>query len=218
MSIVAVITGDIVHSSKMSRKQREQLLGQLEAMFVDLDQCIEAAEIFRGDSFQVLLRQPEKALRAAVLFRAGLRKIPHQQEDQRQYTDARIAIGVGELSYRADSLGMSDGEAFRLSGRGLDEMNYRERLIINTLWDDFNEEMEVSCALSEAIIGRWTHAQAAIIYSYLLSGKTQQALAKEFGITQGAVSQRLSESGNIGAIRKLLQRYEKLINKHLSQA
>lgn len=176
------------------------------------------AEIFRGDSFQLLLSEPEKALLTAILLRAGLRIIPHHPEDERQYTDARIAIGVGELSSRAESLGMSDGEAFRLSGRGLDEMKRRERLIIKTLWDEVNEEMEVACALSEAIISRWTHARAAIIYSYLLSGKTQQALAKEFGITQGAVSQRLSESGNTSAIRKFLQRYEKLISQHLSSS
>lgn len=215
--MVAVITGDIVQSSKMDREQRHQLLSALQKMFSELDKYTEATEIYRGDSFQILLSQPEKALLLAMLLRAGFRKIPHRQDAQAQYADARIAIGIGDISDRAGSLGMSDGEAFRLSGRALDEMSRRQRLIISTLWPDINEEMEVACALSEAIVSRWTHAQAGIIYSYLLSGKTQQALAKEFGITQGAVSQRLSDAGNIDAIRKFLQRFEKLISKQVSE-
>lgn len=215
MSIVAVITGDIVHSSKMDRKQRDYLLSQLKIIFRDLEKHCQAADIYRGDSFQMLLSRAEEALRVAMILRAGLRKLPKRHENQTDYTDARISVGVGEVNYRGQSLGTTDGTAFRLSGRGLDEMKRRDRLKISTLWPHINEEMEVSCALSEAIVGRWTHAQASIIYSYLRSQKTQQELAEEFGITQGAVSQRLSESGNIEAINKFIKRFEKLVRNQI---
>ena len=215
MSIVAVITGDIVHSSKMDRKQRDYLLSQLKIIFRDLEKHSQAADIYRGDSFQMLLPRAEEALLVAMILRAGLRKLTKRDENQTDYIDARISVGVGEVSYTGQSLGTSDGAAFRLSGRGLDEMKRRERLKVSTLWPKINEEMEVSCALSEAIVSRWTHAQASIIYSYLRSQKTQQELAKEFGITQGAVSQRLSESGNIDAINKFLKRFAKLVRSQI---
>ena len=217
MSIVAVITGDIIRSSRIQKADRALLLKHLERIFEDLDQEVSSnqSEIFRGDSFQLVLDKAEKALLAAVLLRAGLKKGQYRGEEGRLQADARIAVGIGALSYRGEKPGMSDGDAFRLSGRALDEMKKRNSLTIKTIWPEVNEEMEVACVLSEAIIRRWTQPQAAIIYAYLLNNKTQQELAEEFGITQGAVSQRLSESGHIDAIKIFVQRFEKLIGERL---
>ena len=92
-------------------------------------------------------------------------------------------------------------------------MKKKQSLSICTVWPEINEELAVACALSETIINRWTIPQAEVIYPYLLKNTTQQALAVEFNITQGAVSQRLNEAGNVDAIQLFIRRYEKLINQ-----
>jgi transcriptional regulator with XRE-family HTH domain len=216
MKIYAVITGDIIRSSSLPAEARSQLLRQLEQLFEDVDLYLSeqqqlAFEIYRGDSFQLLLEQPEQALLVAILLRAGLRSRQYGSKGEPLYADARLSIGLGEISYRAEQLGKSDGEAFRRSGRGLDNMRKRQGISISTPWETLDEEMEVACILSEPIISRWTHPQAEVIYPYLLQKRTQQELAEDFGITQGAISQRLTEAGNIDAIKVFLHRYEKLI-------
>lgn len=217
MSIVAIITGDIIHSSRLQTAERIQLMERLEQIFEDLEaqSLLDGREIFRGDSFQLMLSNADEALKAALLIKTGLKKNIYEVKEGKQQADARISIGIGEISYQGERLGTSDGEAYRLSGRALDKMKKRNSLTINSIWREVNEEMDVACALSEAIIGRWTQAQSAIIYAYLLNNKTQQVLAKEFNITQGAVSQHLSEAGHMDAIRMFLERFRKVISEKL---
>lgn len=218
MDIFAVITGDIIKSSKIREEERRHLLYELKISLEKInEQFIKAStppfEIYRGDSFQIVLQQPQQALLIGFIIRAKLRSITASEKKEAvNYWDARISIGIGSVAYQAAKIVESDGEAFQLSGRGLDEMKKRNSLSIRTVWPEINEEFEVACALSETIVDRWTVLQAKVIYSYLLENKTQQELAEEFDITQGAVSQRITTAGNIDAIKLFIQRYEKLIN------
>ena len=220
MKLYAVITGDIIGSGKLAKEEREDLLSNLKSLFGELNRHITKekeppAEIFRGDSFQMVLQQPEQALLVGLLIRARLRSLTASDDHEAQnYWDARVAIGIGEVTFRADRIVESDGTAFHLSGRGLDDMKKKRSLRIRTPWPEVDEELEVACALSETIVNRWTIAQAKVIYPYLLEKKTQQALAKAFNITQGAVSQRLNEAGNVDAIKLFIRRYEQLIARY----
>lgn len=220
-NVYAVITGDIIKSSNIKENERSHLLDELKSSLHKINERLiredkPPAEIYRGDSFQIVLRQPEQALLIGLILRAKLRSITASEKKETvNYWDARISIGVGGIHYQADKIVESDGEAFQLSGRGLDEMRKKQSLSIGTIWPEVNEELEVACALAETIINRWTVSQAKVIYPYLLENKTQQELAQEFDITQGAVSQRLTEAGNMDAIKLFIQRYEKLIVSHL---
>lgn len=223
MDIFAVITGDIIKSSKIREEERGHLLHELKISLEQInEQFIKAAtppfEIYRGDSFQIVLQQPHQALLIGFIIRAKLRGITASEKKEAvNYWDARISIGIGSIAYQAAKIVESDGEAFQLSGRGLDEMKKRNSLSIRTVWPEINEEFEVACALSETIVDRWTVLQAKVIYSYLLENKTQQELAEEFDITQGAVSQRITTAGNVDAIKLFIQRYEKLINTYCNR-
>jgi predicted DNA-binding protein YlxM (UPF0122 family) len=218
MNIFAVITGDIIKSSKIREEERSHLLNELKTSFEKINErFIKAAippfEIYRGDSFQIVLQEPQQALLIGFIIRAKLRSITtSEKKEVINYWDARISIGIGSIAYQGEKIVESDGEAFQLSGRGLDEMKKRNSLGIRTRWPAINEEFEVACALSETIVDRWTVSQAKVIYSYLLENKTQQELAEEFDITQGAISQRITTAGNIDAIKLFIQRYEKLIS------
>lgn len=220
MKIYAVLTGDIIKSSKIKEEQREYLLETLKETFHEINaqllkETTPPFEFYRGDSFQMVLKQPQKALLISLIIRARLRSITEQQrKGQKNYADARISIGIGGIAYKAKKLAESDGEAFQRSGRGLDAMKSKNSLGIQTTWPEVNEELAVACALSETIINRWTVSQAEVIYPYLLENKTQKELAKQFNISQVAVSKRLAEAGNIDAIKLFIQRYEKLIGMY----
>ena len=121
----AVLTGDIIKSSKLTGERRQKTLTAIEQLAEESaklhqDLKLTGPEIFRGDSWQLLLSPPHHALRVACFIRAGLRS--------RGLADTRIGIGLGGVEMHDGRLGQSDGVAFRLSGRALDELKKSETL------------------------------------------------------------------------------------------
>ena len=72
--IKGVITGDIIGSSDIQIKYRDFLLESIRKIVDELS-IIEPIkiELFRGDSFQMIIDAPENAIKIAVLLRAGLK-------------------------------------------------------------------------------------------------------------------------------------------------
>ena len=197
--IVAVLTGDIIASSELSSETRESLPVSLSSIFERMHELLNIAsgqrhefQIFRGDSFQGLLRNAGKAFDAALAIRSTLRH--HSEIETEHMIDCRISIGIGSVDFLPARSGEGDGEAFRLSGRHLDSFKKHRSLGIVTPDKDRNGEFEAECALADFIISRWTANQAEII-PMLLEGKTQTEIASELGIAQSAVSYRVKSSG-----------------------
>ena len=218
--MISVITGDIVKSSSIRDENRAALLALLKKTFGEINNTVLSAspanfEIFRGDSFQVVISQPELALITAVLIRAGLRGVmpesPPEGTRPGRTWDARLSIGIGEIFFDAGTAVESDGPAFRFSGTLLDEMKKTgSRLGIRTPWDDVNGELRVSCSFADQIISHWSAYQAQAVYHQLSENLTQQKLAERLGISQPGVSNRLI-TGNLPNINLMLERYHKLI-------
>lgn len=212
--LYAVITGDIVGSSKLTASQRSHLLSVLKSSFKTINDILPDGirapfEIHRGDSFQGVLFKPKIALRVAIAIRASLRH-GFQTKQRRYALDARIAVGIGHIDFLPEDRGSEgDGEAFRLSGQTLDEMKGDQRLIIRTPWQAVDAELDIECALLDAMINRWSAEQSQAILGQI-RGLTQKRAAKEFGISQPAVRQRLKSAGG-WAIEELCRRYEQLI-------
>ena len=132
-------------------------------------------------------------------LRAGLKsRIP---KGSKQNWDARIAVGIGEMEFISDSILVSDGEAFRLSGREFDELGKRN-LAIRTRWDDANEELKISTAFADDIITNWTSSQSLVIYMSLAYQMTQKEIADKLGQS----SQNISKLSNV-AKEKLIRTY-----------
>lgn len=130
------------------------------------------------------------------------------------YSDARIAIGVGEISYKANNISESQGDAFEKSGRVLDALKPdNERLAILTPWEDINSELSIECKLADAIISRWTATTAEAMFHYLLYNRNQLELATLLKITQPGVHKRLVMYGNMPGVQSFLNRYHELIMK-----
>lgn len=217
-----VITGDIVGSTKFDHSNREVFLIALNKTIAEANQYFEPSEkiisqIFRGDSFQILLPKAEDALRLAILIRLGLILI----KDTYTYTninskkpiewDARVSVGIGSLDYINEDILLSDGEAFHNSGRAFDKLK-KSRLTVRTPWEDLNEEFEVECFLADVIIKRLSGKQAEITYNFLLRKITQKKLAKELGLKPQNINKSLSYGGI--ALEEFIKRYETLIRRN----
>lgn len=219
MSIVnmikGVITGDIVGSTSIKTEHRANLLNCLNTMREEL-QCVSPfkMELFRGDSFQLLIDDPAAALKVALLLRAGL--IHRTPDKENGMWDARISLGIGQVQFIADSIVTSDGEAFQYSGRQLDTLNkMRQRIAIKTPWNDVNEELEVSTAFVDDIIKGWSSKQAGMIYLSLKTDMPKKNVAELIGTSVQNVRNVLS-SAREPLIRKYIERYNTLISNHLN--
>lgn len=125
--------------------------------------------------------------------------------------DARIAIGIGSLDYETDTLSTSDGEAYRLSGRGLDSIG-KARLAIETPWENANKELKVSTMFADNIVSGWTRSQSEVMFEKLTNDRSQEEIGNRLGISRQMVSKALKAAGE-ELIRIYIQRFEELINE-----
>ena len=201
--VYAVISGDIVQSRRFSsmgpllRDAIKQAYLQCAEAFDDALGGLPEVDVFAGDSWQVLVSSPARALRVGLCMRALLksyRELPS--------ADTRIAIGIGDVEFvDEDSLSQSQGEAFMLSGEALDRLREESvRMAVavpNALRGngdeqllDLQETLDMMLVLIDAICKDWTARQSAIV-SRALMGRTQVRIAEEMAISQPAVSQML---------------------------
>ena len=196
---LAVITADMVNSTRFPSKKIGIWLTDL------LDQLRNnptfewelKPEIYRGDSFQGVLKTPQEALRVAILSRTIVRSYATG-------TDLRVAIGIGSVELITDRPGTSDGEAFRLSGRLADQMRDRKSKIAFSLPKP-SPSLDSMMDLLETLIEGWTTAQCEVIHA-LLQNESIGQIAEKLSISQPAVSQRAS-SAKWWAIESLLATY-----------
>lgn len=205
MSIRAVLTGDIVNSTKLSAVKLAALGRQLQALFAK-----EAVvfEFYRGDSFQAYVKDPAQALRLALLSRTAAIKL--SKDDKRVLSDIRISIGIGTVSIPVRSLKTAKGEAFVLSGRKFDEMIIdQHRLAIVSAHEMANLALQMMANYLNAIFKDMTGKQAEVIFE-LLKGGLQKEVASKIKKTKSTIHQRIT-AGRWPEIEILLQQYQQLI-------
>lgn len=212
MKIGAIITGDIVDSTKMSAEERKSMLLMLQSLpellstFTKID-----LEIFRGDSFQIRVWNPIDSLKVALAIRTHIRSFKFA-EHNRQW-DARMAIGVGTVEFENGTIATSDGEAYRSSGRRLDSIG-KYRLTIETPWKEVNKELRVSTAFADDIISGWTQSQSRVMFQSLTTSLTHAEIGSILGITRQMVDKAL-RAGKEDLINLYINRFEELIKERL---
>ena len=194
MDKVAVITGDIIGSTAIRRSKQKDKFPLLikeclnEVRKTEKKTIKQPFEIFRGDSFQGVVTDVKRSVVIALKIKAGL--IMRSGEIKRGVLDARISIGIGRINYQAKAIKESDGVAFHLSGKQLDEMKVKnDRLSITSDNNKINQHLELLSVLLGLITKRWTAQQAEVMY-YLLNDKTQSAIAELLDVKQPSVFQR----------------------------
>lgn len=213
MHIKGVITGDLVASTQLTTSEKGQLLEyitQVPSHFSELTPI--KVEVFRGDSFQLLIDCAEESLTVATILRAGLKMQTLQKSPI--LWDARLSLGLGDVSYDTERVTTSDGEAFHNSGWAFDEIGKR-RLTIRTPWSDINDELYVSTAFADDIITNWTSTQSKAIYYTLLTKQNQLQIASILKTSNQNVSKLLSTAkGQL--IENYLQRFKQIIKQYQS--
>jgi hypothetical protein len=191
-----VLTGDVVGSTQLSAEARARLhrvmrkTGALVWRALGRTVMPLSADIFGGDSWQLLLTQPGAALRAALLYRAVLVGTMNTKG-----LDTRVVIAVGTVDFvPRRKVSEGEGEAFRASGRLLAEKEGRSRRMRfaapgapdAAVWDLVVQWMDT------AIVSSWTPSRALAV-SGAVRGWTQERISSVWRppISQPAVGKHL---------------------------
>ena len=191
----AVLTGDIIGSSRLSAAQLDRtrslvLKGAQQFHSRSRRLVFGVPEFFRGDAWQLLLREPGQALRVALYIRALL--------SAKTGVATRIAIGIGPVdAINRSRTSLSTGEAFTLSGHALDEITgyfdltgaLPDRAAVLAQW------FPAILHLCSGLIRDWTRRQAEIVSLALLSdGQTHERIARSLHppVSKQTVSESLA--------------------------
>ena len=196
--LYAVITGDIVASSLLSSNKRKML----HKVMVDSSKVLQdefkdavpmGVDIFRGDSWQIILSKPAKALRLALFYRAILRA---KMESHR--FDTRMAIALGYVDFIPGNRASEGyGEAYQLSGKALESMPKARNMSFVFPGMELEEVLNVVIQLIDSISSRWSDRQALAVTG-ALRGWKQEKIAEKWWkkkVSQQAVAQHLSRAG-----------------------
>lgn len=193
--IVAVLTGDLVNSTRMPAERHERVRDLLIRAARDsgrwTDRPVSGPDFYRGDAWQLVLEEPRLFLRLAVWLQAHLAA----EEDG---AETRIAIGIGAAEViERKAVSRSIGEAFTLSGRALDDMGRRRGLelalsaSVPTLpW------LRSQVSACEFIVSTWTRSQAKVALQFLVPDTPlQQEAAKALNRHSQSVSRTYRDAG-----------------------
>lgn len=203
MSLKAILTCDIVNSTKLTPVKERKLVSAIKAIFE-----VEKIEFFRGDSFQVYIKDPSTALQLSLASRLAALKLFKEQNVP--VADVRISIGIGAVKLPIKQLTTAKGEAFIISGRTFDTIaKTNQRLAIGINNQLANEGLNIIADYIDDIFSNITGKQAEVLFE-LLMGKTQLAIAKKIKKTKSTVHQ-LTTAGQWYQIEKLIHQYNNII-------
>jgi predicted XRE-type DNA-binding protein len=184
MATMGVLLGDVVNSKQAPPDQWQNLLAEILVQYGRY-------EIFRGDSFQLEMKQPEYVILAAIHIKAAMRSIEH--------LDIRIAIGLGKNNVQRDDkvkVSQQYSQAHIFSGELFETMRKKTRIAIRSQIKGFDDIINVCLDLASMTMNQWTKSSAEAVKLAIENPKaTQKELAEILDITQGRVSERLNRAG-----------------------
>ena len=198
-----VITGDIINSKK------SRTAGWIKVLKKELGRWGDTPkqwEIFRGDSFQLEVKDTTQVLAIAIQLKAALRTLPG--------IDVRIAIGIGDKTYNAKVITESNGSAFVHSGELVEELKeLKVNMAIRSGHNNFDKEMNLYLKLALVIMDGWTTNSAKTVYTAMLyPAKSQEELGKLLKVKQNAVSTRLKRACYY-EIKEVIEMYQTKITE-----
>ena len=196
----AVVTGDVVSSSDLSKDNRESLYHSLQSIMHTVfdyyrDSIPYSPATFSGDSWQLIVSRPGEALKIALHFRALVIASSSEQK-----IDTRLSIGLGSIDFiPKDDISGGDGEAYRLSGQSLEQIKKQERMTVSfpdAMKSDLTEAVKLIVKMVDLQVSEWTPSQAHAVSGAMME-LTQQEIAGNWPnkpISQQAVAQHLKSA------------------------
>jgi hypothetical protein len=209
MNMIAVLTGDLVHSTKMTNETYSTVIKNLKTLLNEANEKYDAiGEIYRGDEFQIQYPNPVHALKSTLLLKLAL----HLSSFSPKPIQCTLSLAFGDHNIYDDTPNTSSGAAFITSGRGLDKTQ-RGELSIQFSHQTPACELSLLTQFLNHLLNRLTKTQAELLYQYIESNFAEhKKLAEITGTTRQNISNRLA---NIGAF--LVRDYMEVINKKVLQ-
>ncbi len=198
--MICILTGDIKGSRKAKSKN---WLAELKELFLQFGKNPADWEIYRGDEFQIEIKDCEEALLIAFQIKAFLRTIS---------LDARMSIGIGEKTSKAKRISESNGSAFVYSGEAFEIMKKNKiNLVVQSADNQFNKDMNLLIRLGLSFMDNWLAQQAEYVLLAINNPElSQEEMGEILKINQAAVSKRRKRA-NFDLMLEINQAYvEKL--------
>lgn len=202
MSYSVVITGDVVNSTGLGKAAFKKLIKTFETILTPYTQ-----EFYRGDSFQIYVKEPAEALRIVLRMRIEAMIIV---PGAAQASDVRASIGIGNVKPPVKVLRTASDEAFVLSGRAFDSLKVPERLriVVPDAFPVVNTALQIVSEFIDYILQKLTVKQAAVVLE-LLQGRTQKDAAKHLRKSQATINKHAQAAG-WPQLENLLKYYQHL--------
>ena len=178
--MIGIITGDIISSRKLSSKIWMDNFKQLLDTFGENPT---EWEIYRGDEFQLEVKNPENILMIAFQIKSYFKTLK---------LDARMSIGFGDLTYKATKISESNGTAFSRSGEVFETLKKQKiNLAINSGNEKFDNEINLMLRLGLTFMDNWLVQSAEFVLRSIENPTlSQEEIGVKLGINQAAVSRR----------------------------
>ena len=205
MARIAVITGDLINSTKVSNPKafREKLSKLMDLMSHRFDAT---TNLYRGDGFQVALDATRfNALEAAVIIRTGLIA---NSPDKNNKWDARIALAfdIGVLSTSDQN-----SKAFVNSGHTLDAMK-KDHFCVHAEDEVSKLALGVATSFADNIINNLTPTEAEVLHYYFLYRENHADIARRLGKKRPTITIALQRGRYL-----LIDRYVRDMDEFLKQ-
>ncbi|MBZ4042553.1 SatD family protein [Flavobacterium hibisci] len=178
--MTSIITGDIIGSRQ---QKSEHWVEDLKKILAPFGETPSQWEVYRGDEFQIEVKNPEEALLTAILIKTHLRAIK---------SDARMSIGFGNKTHNAEKISESNGSAFINSGELFETLKKQKvTLAMRTGDDEMDEKLNLMIQLALTFMDSWLVQSAEFVAVAIENPNlSQEELGQKLGINQAAVSRR----------------------------
>lgn len=201
--MVAVITGDIINSRKVSS---ESWLPKLKDYFASSIVDSDKWEIYRGDSFQLEV-SVEKALEVALCIKAMIKS--------NNKIDVRMAIGIGEKDFKGKKITESYGTAYINSGESFERIK-NNTLILKSPFSEFDDYFNPILKLLSFISNNWKPVTSeTIFYALTHQNLLQKEIAEKLSKDTTTVNKALKRGG-YDEVVEILNLYAKKIQQCLN--
>lgn len=183
LKMIAVITGDIMHSRSVNANV---WLNSLKSVLNNYGCEPKEWEIYRGDSFQLMIAA-EKAIEICFHIKSAIKTI--------KTLDVRLAVGVGEIEFSGEKITESNGSAFINSGECFENLK-KNTIAIKTSSEDFDKIYNLVLQIYSSIADNWSTVSAEIIkYSLENPEFNQNQIAEKLNKSQSSISESLKRGG-----------------------
>ena len=188
---IAVISGDVINSTKLSSEQFDQLLNRIKEIqtWISEGNKSNVHSIDRGDEFQTVVHDIENTLRYTIIYRVAIKALG-------KLFDSRISFAIAPNANLRESVSESMGAAFVLSGRGLKNLK-NERLLFNSEPTELSENFNLLFKYLDKQLTELTSRQCEVLLPMLKTneGLSITELSKKLNIADATASKSLKASG-----------------------